>query len=118
MDGGEPTAKRLRHLEDVGRKQDRRAAGGKLFEQVFDQASGSRVEAVGGLVKQQHRGLAYEQRRQADLLTHAVAVAADQVAVFLGQVEQVEQPRHASFALRPTRHPVQVGDEVEEFATG
>src|SRR3989442_15400114 len=117
VDDRDPTAQRLGDLEDVSRQEDSRAARRELLEQVFDQAGGSWVQAVGGLIQQQHRRLTDEQGSEADLLPHAVAVAANQLAVLVRKVEQVEKPGHPFFALPAARHPVEIGDEVEELSS-
>src|SRR6202022_188884 len=118
VDDRHAAAERLRHLQDVSRKKNRRAARGQLFEQILDQACRPRVQSVGRFVQQQHRRLANEKRREADLLPHAVAVASAQLAIFLGEVEEIEQALHPLFALCSSRHPVEVGDEIEKLAAG
>src|SRR5258708_22581003 len=104
-------------MEERGREDTYCHARRKLLAQVFDETRRSGIETVGRFVEEQDRWLAYEKRREADFLAHAVAVSPDQLAVSIGQLEQAEQPLHSLLTLRASLHPLEIRDRVQKLAT-
>ena len=101
-------------VEQVAGEQDGAAAVGVPLEQATHPADAGRVEAVGGLVEDEHRRVAEQGVGDAEPLLHAERVVAQPTAGLGGvqrhQGEHLVDPRHRQ-AHRP-------GADGEDLATG
>ena len=101
-------------VEQVAGQQHRAAAVGVALEQPAHPADTGRVEAVGGLVQDEHRGVSQERVRDAEPLLHAERVVA-QPALGLG-LRQRDQLEHLVDPGRRQAHGL--GAEGQDLATG
>ena len=76
--------------EQVARDEHGAAVGGLLAQQPAHPADAGRVEAVGGLVEDQHLGVAEQRGGDREPLAHAHRVALDAAVGGLGQPDGVE----------------------------
>ena len=72
------------------------------------------VEPDGGLVQEENLGVVDQRAREGHLLLHAVAVALDQVAGRVVQVEQAQQLACAALGLL-LGHAIEPGHEAQEL---
>jgi hypothetical protein len=83
-------------VQQVGGEQDGSAAIRLTAEQVAHPADACGVEPIGGLVEDQHLGVAEESVGDAQALPHAEGVVADPAVGFLGReadlVEHLRDP--------------------------
>ncbi len=101
-------------VEEVAGEQHGAALVGVPAEQVAHPADAGRVEAVGGLVEDQHLRVADEGGRDAEALAHAEGVVADPAARLL--VGEADDGEHL---VDPAlRHPHRALGQGEDLAAG
>src|SRR5690606_15410454 len=100
--------------QDMGRDQDRRAAGRELLENAAQVAARYRVHAAGRLVEQKQLRLVKQRLRRHDALRHA---ARERAAVYVSLVGQPDllETRVDPLALPAAFQSVAVRVEIEEL---
>jgi len=91
VDHADLVAQPLGHVENVGGEEDGEALGHQRAEKVRDGLHRNRIDAVQGLVEEEHAGFMDESAGERELFLHAQGVLEDGLGPRLGEVEVVEK---------------------------
>src|SRR5579864_2177667 len=70
IDDADAITQALRHIQEMGRQEDRLALRGAAAQSLLHVKRGPRVEAVGGLIEDENRRIVRERAGKAKLLLH------------------------------------------------
>ena len=110
-------AQPLHHVEHVRGEEEGDPAGGQAAQEVAHHAAGHGVDAVQGLVEEEHLRPVDEGAGEGELLAHALRVVHHELAALVGQGEELEE------LLRPptrlgAREPVHPRGEEQVLFPG
>ena len=86
----------------MGGEQDAGAAGARVGDDLEGGLDAERVDAVEGLVEQQHGRLVQRREYDAEATAHSVAEPADHAVRDVAELEALQQVAAALLPLRPS----------------
>ena len=117
VDDGDVVGQPVGLVQVLGREQDGRSGGGQVANDGPQFLAAARVQPGGGLVQEQHPGLADQADRQVQSAAHAPGVAGHRPVPGLGQAEPVQQ-RHGAVAGTGPGKPEQPADQDQVLRAG